>query len=292
MDYEDGAAHERRRAATIEWYRGKTGSLLLKYGPGPRIHFHVGLLEDPVITEPPDLSVCRLALVGAQEALLRRAAEVWEAPIRLSGDILDVGCGLGGGSIFWAEEHGANVTAITIVPEHAALTERLAATAGVSNRVRAVVCDACAIKSHVRFDAAVAIESLCYLPRRRWFEHISGLLREDAVVCVEDSFVVDRAWAAPFDAYWRTAVGSLSEYEGAAREAGFELDRDVDITSEVAEFWRQSAVYNELLRRESAPGSEERSRLGRSLEWHSSCLRAWRARGIVTRILRFRRVTC
>lgn len=284
-----GDADERRRDAIIEWYRSKTGSLLAKYGPGPRIHFHVGIPAGPLIGDPLDLSACRRALVASQEALLHHAADIWEAKPRLSGDVLDVGCGLGGGSIFWAQEYGAKVTAITIVQEHAALTTELAKKAGVDDRVTALVVDACAIKSRVAFDAAVAIESVCYLPRRAWFKHVSGLLREDAIICVEDSFVVDQRWAEPFDKYWRTTVGTQDEYEAAALEAGFKLDRDVDITSQAKEFWGQSLVYNDLLRRESLPGSEEWGRLGRSLEWHSGCLRAWDERGIVTKILRFRR---
>ena len=44
--------------------------------------------------------------------MLSDAAEVWDAPQSLSGEILDVGCGLGGGSIFWAQEFGARVTAV------------------------------------------------------------------------------------------------------------------------------------------------------------------------------------
>ena len=66
--------------------------------------------------------------------MLRHAAEVWDASARLSGKILDVGCGLGGGSIFWAEEFGAQVTALTCVPSHADHIDRFAAQAGVRLR--------------------------------------------------------------------------------------------------------------------------------------------------------------
>ena len=67
--------------------------------------------------------------------MLRRAAEAWDAYNHLSGEILDVGCGLGGGSIFWAEEFGAQVTAVTCVPSHTEWVTRFAMEAGVSHRI-------------------------------------------------------------------------------------------------------------------------------------------------------------
>ena len=68
--------------------------------------------------------------------MLRHAAEVWDASEFLSGEILDVGCGLGGGSIFWAAGFGAQVTAVTCVPSHADHVARFAAEAGLSGRSR------------------------------------------------------------------------------------------------------------------------------------------------------------
>ena len=62
---------------------------------------------------------------------------VWDASESLTGEILDVGCGLGGGSIFWAQEFGARVTAVTCVPFHAGHVARFAVEAGVRGADRA-----------------------------------------------------------------------------------------------------------------------------------------------------------
>jgi tocopherol O-methyltransferase len=101
----------------IAYFHQKTQSILTRYGPGPRVHYHTGLVDDAP-SEGASIPILRRALVDGQELMLRRAADVWDAPKELSGEILDVGCGLGGGSIIWAKEFGEQVTAVTCVPSH------------------------------------------------------------------------------------------------------------------------------------------------------------------------------
>src|SRR5579859_3681089 len=110
----------------VAYYEGKTRDISERYGPGPRVHYHTGLIDEP---PPPGASaeVLRQRLVDAQERMLRYAAGVWHAPSNLCGDVLDVGCGLGGGAIFWAQEFGATVTAVTIAPSHLELVAKFAA---------------------------------------------------------------------------------------------------------------------------------------------------------------------
>ena len=98
----------------VAHYQRKTRAILERYGPGPRVHYHTGLADEPAL---PGSSVegLRQSLVAAQERLLYHAAGIWDAASTLSGDVLDVGCGLGGGAIFWAQEFGAQVTAVTCV---------------------------------------------------------------------------------------------------------------------------------------------------------------------------------
>src|SRR4051794_37622914 len=98
--------------AVVEWYERKTEFWLEKYGPGPRIHYHTGLV-DPAEPASDDTKALRKQLFASQEAMLRRACDVWEADRTMRGDLVDVGCGLGGSSIFFAQEFGARVTALT-----------------------------------------------------------------------------------------------------------------------------------------------------------------------------------
>src|SRR6202158_6000864 len=136
----------------LAFYERKTQDILKRYGPGPRVHYHTGLVDQPP-SNGASSEELRRELVAAQERTLEYAAEVWNAASSLCGDVLDVGCGLGGGAIFWAQKFGANVTAVTIAPSHIRLVEGFAAQAGVASRVQAVCCDALTMDGGGCFDA-------------------------------------------------------------------------------------------------------------------------------------------
>jgi len=76
-------------------------------------------------------------------------------------------CGLGGGALFWAQEFGAHVTAVTCVPSHLEWVARFAAQARVASQVHPLLCDALEIPGENCFDAAVAVDSCCHIPRHR-----------------------------------------------------------------------------------------------------------------------------
>ena len=172
----------------MTYYGGKTQAILRRYGPGPRVHYHTGLVDELECLQVP-AEVLRRRLVAAQERILNHAAEVWRAASNLSGEVLDIGCGLGGGSIFWAQEFGAQVTAVTCVPVHAELVEQFAASAGVASKVRPLVCDVLELQGRDCFDAAVALDSSCHLPRREWFRRLFALLRRGGRVFISDCFL-------------------------------------------------------------------------------------------------------
>ena len=121
------------------YYEAKTERLLQRYGPGPRVHYHSGLVD---VVPPPGATpaTLRSSVHSAQEAML---AELTRAVGRFpdGGEVLDIGCGLGGGSLYWAMEHRAHVTAVTNVPSHVALVRGFAEVAGVGARVRPILCD-------------------------------------------------------------------------------------------------------------------------------------------------------
>jgi SAM-dependent methyltransferase len=151
--------------------------------------------------------------------------------------VLDVGCGLGGGALYWAAEHGARVTAVTNAPSHVEQVRRLAQEAGVAPRVRTLLCDALEVPGRGCFDAVVAVESACYLPRREWFRAVRRLLKPGGVCLVADCFLGRPEYAAPFDAYWRTRIGTREEYLAAAHEAGLELELCEEGSARAVNFW-------------------------------------------------------
>src|SRR3954470_10359475 len=118
----------------VAWYEQKTDFLLAKYASGNRIHYHTGLV-DPALAPAPDVPTLKQQLWRSQEDMLDRAARVWNADAHLRGEIIDVGCGLGGGPLYWAEAYGARVTALTPVAGHLPLIAGCAERAGVGSRV-------------------------------------------------------------------------------------------------------------------------------------------------------------
>src|ERR1700733_4912846 len=221
-----------------KYFDTKTQAILRRYGPGPRVHYHTGLVDDP----PPPITsaqILRGRLVAAQERILCHAAETWDASSALSGDVLDVGCGLGGGAIFWAQEFGAQVTAVTCVPSHVDWVTRFAVEAGVEGRVRPLLCDAVEIPGENRFDAAVAVDSSGYLDRETWFRRLSALLRPSGQVFIIDCFLErpDKENKENFDSYWHTRIGTINEYLEAARAAGLTLRSVENISHRTVHFW-------------------------------------------------------
>jgi SAM-dependent methyltransferase len=217
------------------YYDAKTESILRRYGPGPRVHYHTGLVDS--VPQPGLPAQTLRGLIQESQELLLRELALAVGGWRKGREVLDVGCGLGGGSLYWAMEYGAQVTAITIAPTHVPWVRRFAQRVGVEEQVSVHLCDALEVPGRERFELAVAVESSCYLPRREWFRKLRTLLRPGGLVAIADCFVVRPELAAPFDRYWRTRIGSVDEYLRAATEAGLELELHQDLSASAVSFW-------------------------------------------------------
>ncbi|MDN3296966.1 methyltransferase domain-containing protein [Streptomyces ficellus] len=279
------------------YYSRKTADILHKYGPGPRVHFHVGLFAPGAA---PNTTVAQRVLkrriVESQEAIIAHAARSWGAYTTPPGKVLDIGCGVGGGSLYWAQEHGANVTGITVTGEHIPLIEEFARQAGVSSRVTPVLGDIHDFTTERTYDAAYANESSGYMDRERLFQVVAKALKPGGWFGLQEHFICRPEWTGFIDGYYKTRLGTLTEYIAAAEAAGFELEQDEDVTDRVAEFWVQSMAWNtaELDRVERAPlGSARatawsRERLQESTITHGKLFRIWRDHAMETRLLLFR----
>lgn len=271
----------------VAYYDRKTELILRKYGPGPRVHFHGGLI-DPDTVPAPTVEGLRQQLIQSQEDLLHEAARFWEAESRLSGTILDVGCGLGGGSIFWAQEYGVRVFALTNVPRHVELVARFAAQAGVADQVMPILGDACAVPGDETFDAAVAIDSSSYLDRGAWFRHLSPRVRSGGRVLVVDIFAQREDCREPVDRYYKTCIGTLDEYMRASAAVGFGSDGMLALTARSTRYWEFSALYTRrLLEAGVIVEEKEVQRLQRSMHWHTWFLQQWMNGGLIYALLSF-----
>ncbi|MEK2476033.1 class I SAM-dependent methyltransferase [Streptomyces noursei] len=275
------------------YYDGMTAKLKHKYGPGPRVHYHLGYYADGTAPEhapgtPPE--TIRHSIWHHQELHLRHAAELWDAPRRFTGTVLDVGCGLGGGSLFWAQEYGAHVTAVTIAPEHPPVLHDFARQVGVADRIRALVCDATDVPVDRQYDTAVAIESSCQIVRGPWFQRLARLIRPGGSVCVEDIFPMRPRGAVVWADYFHARPGTVEAYATAAEAAGFALVDDVDITAQATPFWRESIDWTRATL--DGLGSEridspERRRLRISLAMQHELEAEWKSGGMRQAFLRF-----
>ena len=267
----------------VDWYDQKTDFLLEKYGPGPRVHYHTGWAPAD-ITPAPTRSGLREQLVHSQEQMLWQAAHAWDARNRLCGDVLDVGCGLGGTALFFAAEFGATVTALSPVPRHLALVSEFARQAGVADRVSTSLGDAHEIDGPARYDAVVSFGATTYFDRAVYFDRLARAVRPGGCVFIEDTFLGRDELAAPFHDYWTSNIGWQDEYERAARTAGFETLEARDVSAQAAGFWRLSVEYTRHLTREKSRPAQRSS-----IEWQSAIYDAYLDGGLRNLFLSFRR---
>jgi tocopherol O-methyltransferase len=271
------------------YYSDKTAAIIDRYGPGPRVHYHIGLFDHPPLDRGGSAERLRTEIVMAQERLLERADGVWGADTLFAGNLLDVGCGLGGSAIYWAQRFPVRVTAVTNVAEHAEVVRDLAAAAGVADRVDPVVSDAAQLRLARHYRAAVAMESSCYMPPTLLFQRVAAVLVPGGVFGVEDVFLARSAWRLPFDAYWKTTIGTVPQYQQAATQAGLALERDLDVTADTSEFWRLSIAWAQARMAAPTISMADKTRLACSIGWHRFFLQGWREGAYQVRILRFRK---
>lgn len=116
----------------------------LVWGP----HIHHGYYEDSEAIDPQD----------AQEILIKKLANLLE--ITANDKILDVGCGMGGSSLYLAQNYQAEVTGITLSPKQVGIATQQSQEMNIKN-VSFIVEDALDLKSmpNDSFDIVWSLES-------------------------------------------------------------------------------------------------------------------------------------
>jgi tocopherol O-methyltransferase len=248
-------------------YETKTSAILRRYGPGPRVHYHTGFVDDP---KPRAVAAdLRSQLVESQERMLKYASDLWKLGSIEFRDLLDVGCGLGGSAIFWAQEYGARVTAITIAASHVELVAKFARLAGVESRVTPLLCDASAVPSERCLDAAIAIESSSLFPRKPWFRCLARIVRPAGRVFISDCFLERAEYQEQFNHHWCGQIGTVEEYLEAARECHFRLQTIEDVSRRTATFWTTTLALIRAEAREIRPDPSRLRIIEESFQTHA-----------------------
>jgi len=156
--------------------------------------------------------------------------------------VLDAGCGVGGTSLYLADEHGLEVVGITLSEDQLRRARRLTATS------RAAVPPIfrrgdylCTSYPDEFFDGVVAIESVCYAEeKRRFLAEAFRILSPGGRLVVADGFAAAPITARARAQYRRlldgmalTDLNSVKEFDAGLRATGFVDVRCDDKTTSV-----------------------------------------------------------
>lgn len=189
----------------------------------------------------------RQAQIDLIEELLR-----W-ADIQQVDQILDVGCGIGGSSLYLAEKFNAIATGITLSPVQANRANQRAKEAGLSTgRPSAQFQVANALEmpfADNSFDLVWALESGEHMPDKTKFLQECYRVLKPGGTCLmvtwchrpsnEQPLTADEQnhLAEIYRVYCLPYVISLPEYAAIARTIGFQEIRTADWSTAVAPFW-------------------------------------------------------
>ena len=187
----------------------------------------------------------RQAQIDLIEELLK-----WQG-LQQAHNILDVGCGIGGSSLYLVEKFNAIVTGITLSPVQAARATERAQVAGLSTRTQFQVADALNMPfSDASFDLVWSLESGEHMPDKvKFLQECYRVLKpggtlimvtwchrptdaSNPLTATEQKHLADiyRVYCLPY-------VISLPEYEAIASSLSFQNIRTADWSTAVAPFW-------------------------------------------------------
>ncbi|HEY9767503.1 MAG TPA: methyltransferase domain-containing protein [Coleofasciculaceae cyanobacterium] len=167
-------------------------------------------------------------------------------------NIIDVGCGIGGSTLYLAQKFGSNATGITLSPIQASRAQERAVEAGMDSRVRFQVANALEMPFEDNtFDLVWSLESGEHMPEKAKFvaecyrvlkpggkmilatwchretNSLAGDLTPSEVAHLKEIY---RVYCLPY-------VISLSEYRAIASECGFKDLKSDDWSIAVEPFW-------------------------------------------------------
>jgi tocopherol O-methyltransferase len=192
--------------------------------------------------------------------------------VRQAANVLDVGCGIGGSTLYLASRFGAAATGVTLSGRQAERARQRSTAAGLGDRVRLQVADAAALPfADGSFDLVWSLESGEHMPDKGAF------LRECCRVLAPGGRLIVATWChredgapqpplAPAEErllericrlYHLPEVVPLSRYEELSRDCPLTDLRFADWSEAVAPFWAEvlrSALRPDVLPRVMTAG--------------------------------------
>lgn len=186
---------------------------------------------------------------GAQVRLMERLAET--AGVVRGGEVLDIGCGLGG-SAFWLADHfNCRVTGLTISPVQARMATKKAKARGLSDQVRFQVTDANEWEPR-----PASVDMIWVMESSEHFRDKEGFFKRCALALKPGGVLAVAAWlrrdgpvredekelvATIGRAMLSASLDGLSDYRGWMEAAGLSVTTAEDITRYIAPTWTHCA---------------------------------------------------
>lgn len=201
----------------------------------------------------------------AQLQLIEHLAQL--ANVKHGSDILDIGCGFGGSSLYLAKHYGATVTGITISPVQVEMATQAAAAAAAAVKqldAKFLLMDAETMNLQKRFDLLWSVESIShYENRQRFFNSAVKLLKPGGSFAITDWFkkkdltrAETRRFIDPIEKGMFVELQVMDDYEQYLVSNGLEImhrqvlnkncartwDLSLDIIKNRS-FWKLAAKY-------------------------------------------------
>ncbi|MEO1186898.1 MAG: methyltransferase domain-containing protein [Cyanobacteria bacterium J06636_27] len=186
----------------------------------------------------------RTAQIDLIEELLR-----W-SEVQQAENILDVGCGIGGSSLYLAQKYNANATGITLSPVQARRASERAIEFGLQDRANFQVADALNMPFEDNsFDLVWSLESGEHMPdKQKFLQECYRVLKPGGKLILvtwchrstnESTLTADekKHLEQIYEVYCLPYVISLPEYEEIARQLPLQNIRTADWSTAVAPFW-------------------------------------------------------
>ncbi|HEX7006690.1 MAG TPA: class I SAM-dependent methyltransferase [Alphaproteobacteria bacterium] len=201
--------------------------------------------KDPDRLEPADLSPVDEFHTGGREATVELAARGNFAP---GSRILDIGCGIGGASRYFAVEGRCLVTGIDLTEDYVRTAAALAVRVGLGDRVTYREASALALPFEpASFDGAYMIHvGMNIEDKPRLFAEVRRVVKRGGTFALFDIMRSgDRAPSYPMP-WAETAetsfLASPAEYRRALEAAGFEITGERDRTAYAREFFGRAVA--------------------------------------------------
>lgn len=201
--------------------------------------------KDPDRLELSDLSPVDEFHTGGRLSTVELARQMALAP---GAHLLDIGCGIGGPSRYFAAEHGCRVTGIDLTDDYVRLAAALARRVGLERLVDYRQASALDLPFEAAtFDGAYMMHvGMNIEDKPRLFAEVRRVLRPggqfaifDVMRSGEGALAYPVHWAA--DAH-TSFVASPAEYRRGLEAAGFDVVKERDRSDFAREFFRQVAA--------------------------------------------------